>query len=287
MNKSTYLLLALAGTLLSTSPVRSQEREDRIGMHGVALPMLQVIMRPTIPGQVSGIPVSEGQHVRKGEVLVQLDAREAVARQRVAELEARSTGILNNARAELEYAKSNFERIRDLFGENASNEREFEEARLRFRMAQAAIDIELERLAVAEARFQLATAELEQYTIVAPFDGIVSQVKVNQGQAVQEIDELLEIVSMDKLRVELFLPVEWTSRLPVGSQQTLQAAHPFSRSVKSTVTYQSRSIESTSGTIRFVFEIDNRNLELPAGISATLGHLPQQVSTASVSVSAE
>ena len=69
--------------------------------------------------------------------------------------------MLENAKSELEFAKSNFTRISSLFQDNASHVREYHQAKLRFENAQAAVKIQMEERAANQARYELAKAELE------------------------------------------------------------------------------------------------------------------------------
>ena len=269
-----FTLLVLLTINHSQGQTTSNYR-NAIGRYGVALPMHQVMLRSKVTGQIEDLSVDEGQWVKKGDVLCRLHAEEAIARKEIAKREAESVGGVETAKAELGFAEVQLARIAGLFANAAANQSEYDEAKLQFQRAQARLKSEQERLAVARARYQLAEAELQNYSIRAPFDGYVHQIKGAAGQTITSADDILELVSLEKLRIELFLPFSWKEKLVVGSSHQVQIAAPFKSVVDATVTYQSQMIESTSKTVRFVFEIDNRELKLPAGVIVSPNHQPE------------
>ena len=263
-----YLILVFFSFGLSQelNAQSSSALSQRIGMQGVALPIQQVNLRAKITGQIDTIEVREGSFVHQGDVIFRLHADEAEAKMKVAEIEAKSRGAIESAKAELEFATNYLARIKMLVQKSAANENEYQESKLQYERAKARLAIERERLATSVARYQLAKTELDNFIIRAPFDGYVHQLKAEVGQTIDKQDDIVELVSLKKLRVELFLPVAWVEKMPVGSQQKMEVAAPFQKSIDAKVLHQAKMIESTSRTLRFVFEVDNSQYDLPAGV---------------------
>lgn len=248
--------------------------ELKISMYGMALPKHQVTLRSSIDRQVSRIYVHEGQDVKEGDLLVLLACEPAKARRNIAKLAAEETGPQLGAAAELEFAQNNFDRFNKLFSQNAVNENELNEASLRLKRAKAGHQIEVERWAASQARYELASAELEEYFLRAPFDGQITSVTANPGDPVTSSTDILQLISMDQFRMELYLPFKQAQDIRVGQSYPLQVQSPFeNEQVQGTVVFRSPVIESTTGTLRFVFEIDNRERRLPAGFTAYLSDL--------------
>ncbi len=270
MNKLIIVVAIQFAALAYCSIGFSQSNPDlKISMYGLALPNHQATIRSSINSQVKKVHVREGQEVKQGELLVQLECEPAKARKHIAELAANESGSKSNAAAELEFAQKNFDRFKKLHDQNAVNENEWHEASLRLKRAQAGYQIEVERSAANKARFELASAELEQYFLRAPFDGYVTSVSASPGDPVTSDSDILQLVSMDQLRMELYLPFEQAQKVQVGQSYPLQVQSPFEHEqVMGKVVFRSPIIESTTGTLRFVFEIDNHQRRLPAGFTA-------------------
>ncbi len=255
----------------NTNPITLTNHTTRaINTYGLAVPKDQVSLRAAVDGHVAQIFFEEGQTVKQGDVVIELECQPARARLKIAQLESANTGVLQNANAVLAVAESNFKRISALHRQQASSELEFNEARLRLDTATAAVKIEQERLATNQARAELAAAELEQFLLRAPFDGQIVQVQTSAGESVSQTNDLIQIVSLDKYRVDLFLPIDRANELTVGQTIQVRINAPFNRAVPATLLFRSPLIEAATGTTRVTLEIDNRQLKLPAGFTASL-----------------
>ena len=152
-----------------------------------------VTLRPEVAGRISAINFQEGQRVAKGAVLIQLDAA-------VPEAE------LAQARANLTLARSKFDRAVDLSKSN-------------FISGQARDEAE-NNLKVAEASIQVAQARLAKMQIRAPFGGIIGLRSVSLGDYVKEGADLVNLESIDPLKVDFRVPEVYMRQVEVG--QTMQ-----------------------------------------------------------------
>src|SRR5262249_19574766 len=154
-----------------------------------------VTLRPEVAGRISAIAFQEGQRVTKGVKLVQLDA--AVPQ---AEVE--------QARANLTLAETKFNRAGDLPKSNFIS-----------RQAKAGAD---NNLKIAEASLQLAEAKLAKMTIVAPFSGIIGLRSVSSGDYVKEGADLVNLESIDPLKVDFRVPEIYMRQVEVGQLLQVQ-----------------------------------------------------------------
>jgi membrane fusion protein (multidrug efflux system) len=171
------------------------------------------------PGVLSLVDPHEGDTVKEGQVVARLMDEVAQASYEVAKLVA-------DDRVEIEYAT----RL------NAVDKIEYSKSVATNETARGTIpDIELRRLKLAEERSALqidkakhemavnamkatqAEAELKTYRIVAPFDGVVSQVLKFRGEAVRQGDPILDIVNTDVVHVEGKISERDIWRVKVGS----------------------------------------------------------------------
>jgi RND family efflux transporter MFP subunit len=175
------------------------------------------------PGVLSVVDPHEGDSVKEAQVVARLMDEVAQASYEVAKLVA-------DDRVEIEYAT----RL------NAVDKIEYSKSVATNETARGTIpDIELRRLKLAEERSALqidkakhemavnamkatqAEAELKTYRIVAPFDGVVSQVLKFRGEAVRQGDTILEIVNTDVVHVEGKISERDIWRAKVGSPVTV------------------------------------------------------------------
>lgn len=275
MNSKKILFSMIAyclvvGESTTSAQVSAVATKQTVRAYGLTVPKDQVFMQAAIDGHVRQVFFSEGQFAKAGDVVIELSCEPAKARRKIAKLEAENTGLLAGAMAELEVAQSSFDRLATLRKQKAASEQEYNEAELRLKQANAAVKIERERLAANQARFELADAELEQFMLRAPFDGQVVQVQTGPGSPVSRSANLIQIVSLDTYRVDLFLSVAQANELEVGQTIPVQINAPFERSATARVVFRSPLIEAATGTARVVLEIDNRELKLPAGVTVSL-----------------
>ncbi len=148
-----------------------------------------IIVRPEVTGRISAILFQEGQHVNKGATLITLDP--AV-----------------NA-AEVEQANANLALAR------AKHQRSIELKERGFISAQARDEAE-NNLKVAEAAVALAQARLAKMQIRAPFSGIIGLRSVSLGDYVKEGQDLVNLESIDPLKVDFRVPEIHLGEVRVG-----------------------------------------------------------------------
>ncbi len=154
-----------------------------------------VTLRPEVAGRISVIGFDEGQRVAKGALLVQLDAA-------VPEAEAQQ------ARANLVLAKTKYDRAVDL-------------AKSNFISSQAKDEAD-NNLKIAEAALRLAEAKLAKMDIRAPFTGILGLRSVSVGDYVKEGADLVNLESIDPLKVDFRVPEIYMRQVAVGQPLQIQ-----------------------------------------------------------------
>ena len=154
-----------------------------------------ITLRPESAGRISAITFQEGQRVAKGAPLVTLDPA--------------------MPRAELEQAKANYVLAKQKF------DRAVDLAQRNFISGQAKDEAE-NNVKVAEATVQLAEAKLAKTDIRAPFSGIIGLRSVSVGDYVKEGADLVNLESIDPLKVDFRVPETYLGQVQVG--QPLQIA---------------------------------------------------------------
>ena len=152
-----------------------------------------VIVRPEIAGRVSRIDFKEGERVAKDAILVKLD-------------DSVQQADLDRARANLTLSKTKHERAIDL--------------RNRGFLSSQALDESENSLKVAQADAQLMEARSSKTTIRAPFAGTIGLRQVSIGDYVKEGQDIVNLESLDPLKVDFRVPELALSLVRDG--QTLQ-----------------------------------------------------------------
>lgn len=154
-----------------------------------------VIVRPEVAGRIVKINFDEGAAVKKGEPLIMLD--DSVNR---AEVE--------QERSRLSLAETNFRRAADMAQRGVGTQRARDEAE--------------SALGVARAGLSLAEAKLRKMVIQAPFGGVVGLRKVSVGDYVNAGQDLVNLESIDPMKVDFRIPEILLPELRLG--QTLEIA---------------------------------------------------------------
>lgn len=147
----------------------------RVEVTGLVAPVFQATLSSRIQGTIDKLLVREGAKVSKGQLLIRLDSRD---------LEAE----LARADAEVENAKAHRDRMEQLYALDAVSKQEMENAIRGYR--------------VAEANRRAVEAQLSYTAVRAPFDGVITEKKVEAGELASSGQPLLKMEDPQRLRLE-------------------------------------------------------------------------------------
>jgi len=168
-------------------------------------------------GYVQEVRVEAGDAVRAGQLLVLLDSRDLDAARRQAEAalkEAKSAiaeadNAVAAAQAQLQLAQVTFRRMKDLHEKRSISEQEFDEAGAKVRMAEANHQMALSRRRQLDEKIEQASEALRSAEIMrgyteirAPFDGVITEKKVDPGALAAPGAPLLVIERAGAYRLE-------------------------------------------------------------------------------------
>jgi membrane fusion protein (multidrug efflux system) len=147
------------------------------------------MLRPEASGRIAKLAFSDGQRVRRGQLMVQLDDTLQRAQQQ-------------QAQAQAAIARTNLQRNRELLAQGF--------------VSQSAVDQSAAALEVAEAQVALAQAQLARMRIVAPFDAVVGIRNVNVGDYVKDGADLVNLEDLSSIWIDFRLPERYLQRLKPG-----------------------------------------------------------------------
>ncbi|MCC7281131.1 MAG: efflux RND transporter periplasmic adaptor subunit [Acetobacteraceae bacterium] len=230
---------APAGVPVVVAPVRTATVTERVETVGTARAREAVTVTTRISGIVAAINFSEGQAVKAGDVLVELDRQQVTAE-------------LDQARASLDDARQQLARARALRPTQA--------------VAEARID-QLEAGARgAEARVRQVQARIEEMKIVAPFAGRVGIRQVSLGALVPPGAVVTTLDDLSRMRIEFSVPELFIARLSPGMAVTAGSAAFGSRRFEGAVTVIDTRIDPATRAVRLISEFDNADGALRPGL---------------------
>lgn len=147
----------------------------RVEVTGQVTPIFQATLSSRIQGTIDKLLVREGTQVIKGQTLIELDNRDVQA-------------DLARATAEVENAKTQLTRMKTLYAQDAVSKQEMENATRAYK--------------VAEANRKAVLAQLSYTVVKAPFDGVITEKKVEAGELASPGQPLLKMEDPHQLRLE-------------------------------------------------------------------------------------
>jgi HlyD family secretion protein len=237
-----------------TEQVTRQDIASVISTNGKVEPVKNFAAYAPAPATVRRVLVHEGDHVKQGQLLLELDdvdaraqAAKALAQLRAAEadLQAAQTGgtheqvlttqaDLEKAQAERNDAQRNFEAVQRLQQNGAAAPAEVEAARNRLTRANADVQLlqsrlkspfsspEMEKvqanLTQARAAYRAAQELLKNLNVRAPFAGTVYSLPVRASAYVNGGEVLVQVANLEDVQVRAFVDEPEIGRLAVGEK---------------------------------------------------------------------
>lgn len=198
------------GMLVQVATVGREDLQAKVSANGTIQAVTKADISANVMGQVTRLAVKEGDVVKKGQFLMEIDPRNARANTDAmkANLQAAQSQLVS-ATAALAQAKSDFERAKANRDAGIISAADFEKARTTFETAQADQKTAQRRMEQAKANVSQSEVGLGYSTITAPMDGIVTARRIEPGEtAVPGIQNqpgtvLLTISDMSKVEAEM------------------------------------------------------------------------------------
>jgi len=222
-----------------TAPIRRGDIVERLEAVGSVRAREAVTITTKVAGIVTAIRFQEGQRVREGDVLLELDA-------------AALRAELDQARAASDNARQQLNRARALPAGQA--------------VSQARVDeLETAMNRAAEGVRQ-AQARIEELRLVAPFSGRVGLRQVSPGALIQPGTPVTTLDDTARVRVEFSIPEVAFARVQPGNRVIARSAAYPGRGFEGRVTLVDTRIDPATRTIRLVSEFDNADEALRPGM---------------------
>ncbi len=271
----------------------SRRIERTISVTGSLLPDETVTVNSELIGRVTSIRADFGQSIRKGEILAEIDKQEyqiqyerskAALAQALARLglspgqendPPTTTPAVRQAQARLEDAKFKFDSAAKLvksgdFSQDRYNELD-KAYRAQVAMFEAARDELRTQWASMEsirAEMRLAQKKLADATLIAPFDGVVSQKHVSPGQYVRENAPIVTLVKTNPLRLRVDIPENAAGIVRTGTTLSFTTEALPGEQFQAVVRETNPSLEARSRSLTVEARITKPDSRLKPGMFA-------------------
>jgi len=255
--------------VVTTEAIRRRDLDAIVSASGTIEPKRQVNVSATTMGRVTRLAVQEGQRVKAGQFLLEIDPRslagqidrgEAAVAAAQASL-AQSTTAVDQARASLELAQQTLKRQQDLSRdglttreslEHAQNDVTLREADLRARQQ----EVQARQQQIKQEQANLATTRynLSQVTISSPMDGIVTRRNIEEGENVvvgtmnNAGTVLLTVADMSEIQAEIQVDETDIPNVAIGQKAVVTIDAVPDKTFKGHVTDIGNSPTQTANT---------------------------------------
>jgi RND family efflux transporter MFP subunit len=158
---------------------------------GKLLPSEQSKLAFEIPGKINIINVDIGDEVKKGQILAELDGREASAQ-------------LEQAKAKHDLAKQVLIRYKDLRSQGHISIQDLDNANS-------------EEL-IAKSQYDFYKVKFEQTKLLAPFDGFIQNRFLDTGSVINGGVPIIEILDSTNVKAHISIPISYTNNLEIGNE---------------------------------------------------------------------
>jgi membrane fusion protein, multidrug efflux system len=240
-------------TTVTSAEVKKGDWQPMLTAVGSISPVQGAMISAELAGTVAEIDFQSGALVKKGAVLLKLDASAEIAQMRSAEADA-------------ELAKNDLDRARGLAERKVISAAEFDAAQSKFTQKKAAVEN--------------TQSAIDKKQIRAPFDGTAGIRAVNPGQMVKVGDPLVSLQSLDQVFVDFSLPQQQLADVKTDLPVKLTTDAIPDREFEGKLTAVNSSIDPATRNVSLQATIDNSDHALRAGMFGRVKVLlPQKHST--------
>jgi membrane fusion protein (multidrug efflux system) len=231
--------MVMPPTTVSSAVVKEEDWAPRLSAIGSVSAVQGAVVSTELGGVVAEIDFQNGGVAKKGDVLMRLDSSAEEAQ-------------LHTAEADLELAKANLERERDLAARKVVSKQELDTAQSTFGQKQGAVDN--------------MRAFITKKQVRAPFDGMLGIRQVNVGQMINSGQQVVQLTALDRVYVDFALPQQNLPQLAAGYEARVHADALPGREFKGKVTAINSMVDNVTRNISLQATLDNPDHELRPGM---------------------
>jgi multidrug efflux system membrane fusion protein len=220
---------------------------------GTVAALQQVTVRPQVDGKIDKVLFTEGQPVKKGDLLMQIDPRPFVVAVHQAQ------GAMARDKANLETLQANLKRYQGLQAQNLVAGQQVED--IAGQVGQAAGTVKIDQAQIENAQLQLDYASVR-----SPLDGITGVRQVDAGNLIHQTDQngIVVITAIDPAAVFFTVPQDQLSKVAQALARGEVAVEVYSRDgstklATGKLAVLDNQVNQTTATLRLKALVDNPN----------------------------
>jgi len=235
--------------------VVAQPLARRIAISGSLSQVTQATVKSTVSGQVQRVLVREGQAVRQGEVLAEIDTTDARLR-----LDA-ALADQAERRARLDIAARNRDTNQGLLAQNFISQNAFDQLLSTYQAALAAVQW-------SDAQVKLARQSIADAVVRAPMAGTVARRLVNEGERLASDAAMVQLVDLSRLELDALVPASDVAQIVPGQAVRFGVDGFGQRQFEGQVVRINPVTEPGSRAIKLFVSVPNPDASLRGGMFA-------------------
>ncbi|MBP9149787.1 MAG: efflux RND transporter periplasmic adaptor subunit [Rhodoferax sp.] len=235
--------------------VVAQPLAHRIAISGSLAPTTQTTVKASVSGEVQRVLVREGQAVRQGEILADMETTDARSR-----LEA-ALADQAERRARLDIAARNRDTNQTLLKQNFISQNAFDQLQSTYHAAQAAVQW-------ADAQVKLARQSIADAVVRAPMSGVVAKRLVNGGERLAPDAPMFQLVDLSRLELDATVPASDVAQITPGQGVQFSVDGFGGRQFHGKVERINPMTEPGSRAIKLFVSVPNADASLRGGMFA-------------------
>ncbi len=230
-------------TLISTLELKPQPFEHRFEVRASVASRKNVLISAEANGRIEAIHVREGEEVKKGQLLITLDA--SILENSVEELQT-----------QLDLATTIYQKRKRLWEQNIGSEVQYLEAK--------------NSMETLQRRLETTNSQLRQSRIRAPFSGVVDNIDAKLGEMAMFGSPMIRILSVSDMHLEADVSEKYLGRLKRGDSVTLYFS-AFDAEINSVITSVGQVINQQNRTFSVEIALPhNANIPYKPNLVATV-----------------
>ncbi len=202
-----------------------------------------VDLKPEVDGEVTSIQMTEGQTVKKGDLILQID-------------ESKQRAAVAEAEADFRLSEENHRRADTLLSDGTISQQEHDQVSSAYRRS--------------EATLNLARKRLTEYTLTAPFDGILGRRFISVGQYISPQTTLVSIYALDRMKLDFSVPERYSARVKPGQTLSLTVAAHGDEKFSGEIYLVEPEVEAETRTVQIRAYVPNADHRLKPGMFASV-----------------
>ncbi len=226
---------------VTSAPVKEEDWAPVLSSVGSVSAVQGAIVSAELGGTISEITFQNGGVAKKGDVLMKLDASSEEAQMRTAE-------------ADLELARKDLERTRDLAVRKVVSKAEFDSAESKFKQKEGSVD---------QMRSMITKKEVR-----APFDGQLGIRQVNVGQMINAGQQVVPLQALEPMYVDFAIPQQRLPQLSTGLEVRVKSDAVQGRDFVGKLTAINSTVDPVTRNVSLQATLDNKDHTLRPGMFA-------------------